>query len=309
MWEIRVKNPDRVDRLLRSSNISGFEWVSRQAWEAWFSEGTIRVNGRPVQKGALLKEGDLIEIPERELGLLPAETPAKCVYANRAYGIFLKDPGVATAPLLPWVRDSLANQIACYLEANGPISAAEFAALAELPLLEGGLVQRLDTDTSGLVCAAFTSQQKSLFRKVFSAHELEKSYLAIVRGDASTLEGTHELFFAAPKGGKTRVVSYGDDAAELTIHVRESTQAASLIEVTTTRGIRHIVRAGLAHLGHPLLGDKEYGDGEGAPYHQLHAFRLRLLSQDFEFPDGLEVDPPESFQNTWLTAKGKGYTR
>src|SRR5690606_12987851 len=99
----------------RSSKIRGFEWVSRQAWEAWFEEGGIRVNGRPVQKGAVLEESDLIEIPERDLGLLPAEAPAPCVFANSQFGIFLKDPGVPTTPLFPWMKEALANRIAAYL--------------------------------------------------------------------------------------------------------------------------------------------------------------------------------------------------
>jgi 23S rRNA pseudouridine1911/1915/1917 synthase len=308
MWEIRVEKTDRLDRLLRSIRHTGAEWLSRQAWEQLLADGFIQVDGRIQTKGGanVMAGAELrVRFPGPELGLLVASEPARLVWQSPEadWGIFFKNPGLATYPLMPWERDSFANQVAAYVTKNGPISLPAFVALADPPRLEGGLLQRLDRDTSGLVSVAFTSSAKASFRKQFTEGQIEKSYLAIVRGDASSITGSHELFLHAPKGGKTLVSQKSGEPVAFRVRTMLANERASLVEFSTNRGIRHIVRASMAALGYALVGDSTYGDGVDAEFHQLHAHRLRSLNGDAAFPSGLEALPPQSFLDS-LTRLG-----
>jgi 23S rRNA pseudouridine1911/1915/1917 synthase len=163
------------------------------------------------------------------------------------------------------------------------------------------MLQRLDRDTSGLVTAAFTAERKAVFRKLFSGSGVEKTYLALVTNGAPSLAGEHHLWLEAEGGAKVRAHRASPkgkaEEAVLNVELCKSSGEGALVRVTTAQGGRHVVRAGLAALGAPLFGDALYGGEAGAPRHQLHALRLRLVSpQAFPlFPEAVETPPPASF--------------
>ena len=69
------------------------------------------------------------------------------------------------------------------------------------------------------------------------------------------------------------------------------------MKVRTSQGERHVVRASLAALGCPLVGDSTYGGSALAPFHQLHASNLKLLEPEAfpDFPQNLNDNPPQTF--------------
>jgi 23S rRNA-/tRNA-specific pseudouridylate synthase len=272
MWEFRAQKTDRLDRILREQNSS--PWMSRQAWEKAFAEGRVRVNGKLAKKpGEQVGEASQITVDLPELGL-KAERPApRLVWESpdASLAVFYKEAGIPTHPLFPWETGTLANRIQAFAEDKGRL----FAELAAAPSLEGGLLQRLDRDTSGLVTTAFTAEAKALYRKVFSG-EVNKGYWAIVSG---SVEGKHEVYFpqsSAPKVLARVAGKEGDTKVEFRIRSLASTAGHSLVEVHTSQGLRHVVRAGLGILGAPLVGDELYGGSGEMPFHQLHARSLQI---------------------------------
>jgi 23S rRNA pseudouridine1911/1915/1917 synthase len=290
--EFRAEETERLDRLLRSQRLS--PWLSRQAWEKALEDGRVRLNGRLARRGGeVVSAGTLIQVDFPALGLLPDQEPAVLCWADPKLriAVFEKPPGIASYPLFPWERGTLANRIARFVEEQSWMSAEEFVLLGQPPVLEGGLLQRLDKDTSGLVTAAFSREAKASFRKVFSG-QVRKGYLAIV-GGGEPPKGEVRLYFSPAGAAKMRALSQpkeGAEEARLELRLLSSKDTFSLVEVFTSQGLRHVVRAGLAALGHPLVGDVLYGGSSAVSFHQLHAHFLQI-------PELTEISsrPPQSF--------------
>lgn len=279
--------------------------MSRAAWEALIEGAQVRVNGRVLRKpGGAVEAGASVQVAgAAEWGLLPAAKAAELLWldARGHLGLFRKECGVDSVALLPWDHSAFANQVARFLEDQGRLSHGDFARLAEPPHLEGGLLQRLDRDTSGILCVAFDSATKALFRGLFSHGAIEKTYRAIVVGELARIEGTHRLCYRLGAGAK--VEAFASQArpnleeAAISVRICKSSGKAAEVEVLTSQGLRHVVRAGLAALGAPLVGDSLYGGSDRAPFHQLHASRLVLRKPELfpGFPSGIEAPPPQSF--------------
>lgn len=159
-------------------------------------------------------------------------------------------------------------------------------------LRESGLVQRLDQLTSGCVIAGRSEAAVARLRDALRrpAGGIGKTYLAMVEGDASP--GSFELYFHS-RYRRSRKISVADsggegERGECRWRVRKRFPDGALLEVDLLGpGRRHQIRAGLAHLGHPLLGDELYGGPPWDGRFGLHAWRVVIDGQT------VEADAPE----------------
>ncbi len=164
---------------------------------------------------------------------------------------------------------------------------AQFPELA--PLRESGLVQRLDYLTSGCVIAGRSDEAVARLRSAIRRPSggIGKTYLAMVEGDASP--GSFELFFHS-RYRRSRKISVSDSGADAERgqcrwRVRTRFPHHTLLEVDLIGpGRRHQIRAGLSHLGHPLLGDELYGGPPWDGRFGLHAWRVVIDSEPAEAP-------------------------
>lgn len=160
------------------------------------------------------------------------------------------------------------------------------------------LVHRIDAGTSGVVIAAKTKPAMTFLSTEFSERRVKKTYLALVSGDVPDADaGACD----APllKTGRRVVVSepeQGGDTALTHWQILARHSKYAMIQVRPHTGRMHQIRAHLAHLGCPILGDTIYGTGaDSAQRLMLHAASLEITLPSQE-KRALEAPVPEAFE-------------
>jgi len=131
-----------------------------------------------------------------------------------------------------------------------------------------GLVHRLDRPVAGVVLFAKTSKAAGRLSKQIRERTVRKVYQAVVRGVPSKNEGRLEHFLAS--GPANRVLVHGHQVhesklARLSYRVLEGRAHCALLEIELETGRKHQIRAQLAAIGHPIVGDRKYGDDQAPP--------------------------------------------
>ena len=263
---------ERVDRLLAAS-IAG---VSRRRIQQLLAERLVRIDGRTARKGDLVRGERVVEVEllaPLTVALVAETDPAVPVLAEDPSFVALDKPaGRPSHALRSTDRDTIAN----FLAARFPECVA-----AGGSSLEAGLVHRLDTATSGVILAARSKQDWHALRRQFREGTIEKRYLAVVSG-AITRPGEICRPIAPHPRSRRKVLVLGDgerSSGAKTALTRYRPLAAgrevTLLEVEIPTGRMHQIRAHLAAIGHPVVGDVIYGAGEiPEGRHLLHAARL-----------------------------------
>jgi 23S rRNA pseudouridine1911/1915/1917 synthase len=255
--------------------------LSRGSARRLLARGAVRIGGRPVaqgDKGVALGAGERVEVSAAALANaerieLDPEAPLRVLAHGPGWLVADKPAGVAVHPLAAGERGTLLGAVA----ARHP----EIQGIGEGGL-RSGVVHRLDVDTSGALLLATSEAQWRRLRAAFREHRVDKTYRAIALGSV-TADGEIELplVVARHRPAFVREASPDErgDARRTATHWRvlERLRGATLLEVGTATGFLHQVRATLAHLGHPLAGDRTYardGDATSAARHMLHAAAL-----------------------------------
>ncbi|MDI9349168.1 MAG: RluA family pseudouridine synthase [Candidatus Symbiobacter sp.] len=125
-----------------------------------------------------------------------------------------------------------------------------------------GIVHRLDKDTSGLLVAAKNDQAFAHLQRQFSAHTIERRYLALVWGLVTPKQGTisHSIGRSQINRQKMAVVTHGGrHAVTHYTRLQQWGSTVSLLECRLETGRTHQIRVHLSHVGHAVIGDPVYG--------------------------------------------------
>lgn len=203
--------------------------------------------------------------------------------------------------------DSANDRIIAYLLESGQITPEE------LRTFHPSICNRLDRNTSGLLIAGKTMRGLQQTAEDLKSRSVKKYYRALVHGRVTKPRRLNGYLKKDQRTNRVKVISEKPDTGRDTNPVKMTYQPieteyrpieyygnATLLEVHLITGRSHQIRAHLASVGHPILGDAKYGDRElnralfratGIRGQLLHACRM-------EFPDGrvIEAAEPETFR-------------
>lgn len=185
------------------------------------------------------------------------------------------------------------------------------------------LINRLDRETSGVTLLAKDSQSARQLRALFERRQVRKEYLAIVHGRVRQEHGSIDAALGKDEHSRVAIKDCvrNDGAPAQTEYWAERRLDGpfTLLRVVPHTGRKHQIRIHLAHIGHPIVGDKLYGGDEDLylalvenrltdeqrkrlvlPYHALHARTLEFRWQGKDVKFDAE---PEAWFKTFLDAK------
>jgi len=169
-----------------------------------------------------------------------------------------------------------------------------------------GIVHRLDKDTSGLMVVAKTELAHQKLSSAFARHDIDRAYLALVRGVPSPRQGTIATRIGRSRANRKKmavVATGGKEAITRYRVLRSFGEKAALVECRLATGRTHQIRVHLAAKHHPLIGDQVYGRAAGTalplaarafPRQALHAqiigFRHPADGRQLRFSSELPSD-------------------
>lgn len=249
----------------------------------------IRLNGKRTEPSAILKEGDTVNAfihynflgyPDLDFTSVPAEITV--VYEDENILIADKPQGLLMHAGAEDVSDNLADRLLHYLYKKGEYSPENEQSFTP------AFCNRIDRNTRGIVIAAKNFYSLQLINEKIRNQEITKKYICLVKGTlkekSATLTGYH-----TKDGEKNMVKIHPNPVAngklvETRYTVLKEYDNISLLEVELITGKSHQIREHLSGIGHPLVGDRKYGDLSGkASYQQLISY---YLSFDFTSDSG-----------------------
>ena len=248
-----------------------FPQYSRNRLQAWLKSGHIKVDGRLLAPNHAVSGGEQVALqPPRVADARAPQAqrmPLKVVFEDADIIVIDKPAGLVVHPGAGQPDRTLLNA----LLAHAP-------ALAAVP--RGGIVHRLDKDTSGLLVVAKTVSAQAELVKQLADRSMRRVYLAVVQGDPPA-SGMIDAPVGRDVRARTRMaVTHRGKEARTAYRVRERYGRAALVECRLETGRTHQIRVHFQHLRHPLIGDETYRRGTrhgiAFPRQALHAAELSL---------------------------------
>ena len=177
-----------------------------------------------------------------------------------------------------------------------------------------GIVHRLDKDTSGVIVVAKNDKAHINLSEQIKNHEVEKTYIALVRGIVKENEATIDMPIGRSKTDRKKMTVREDGKNAITnfkVLERFYEDNCTLLEVKIETGRTHQIRVHLSHIGYPIIGDYVYSNGKnkwGIKGQCLHAKSLKFRHPVTGKNMKIEAELPEYFkrilEEEW---KKKGY--
>jgi 23S rRNA pseudouridine955/2504/2580 synthase len=295
----------RVDRFLEAR----FPGLSFSHIQRIIRKGELRVNGKRVQPKDRLQSGQAVRIPP--LRLEPTEPRGAATEADAKARAFL-----AAITL---------HEDADVLVFNKPMGLAVQGGSGTTRHLDGmlevlrdaqgqrpRLVHRLDKDTSGCLLVAKTRFAAAALAKTFRSRSARKIYWALVAGVPKPRQGRISTYLAKEEREDEsimRIARHGQEGAShaVTYYAIVETSARTLawLSLKPVTGRTHQLRAHMAHIGHPIVGDPKYFTREnwelpGGMQNRLHLMARRIV---VPHPRGGVIDVtaplPPHMQQSW----------
>jgi 23S rRNA pseudouridine955/2504/2580 synthase len=294
----------RVDRFLEAR----FPGLSFSHIQRVIRKGEVRVDGRRTQPKNRLETGQTVRIPPLRL-----EPPKP------------RDDAPATQKDRAFLKSITLHEDADVLVLNKPMGLAVQGGSGTVRHIDGmldvlrdahgqrpRLVHRLDKDTAGCLLVAKTRFAAAALAKTFRSRSARKIYWALVAGVPKPRQGRISTYLAKEEREEDsfmRIAEHGDEGASHAVTyyavVETAGPALGWVSLKPVTGRTHQLRAHMAHIGHPIVGDAKYFTREnwelpGGMQNRLHLLARRIVAPH---PRGGVIDVtaplPPHMQQSW----------
>jgi len=240
----------RLDTFLREK-LHGF---SRTHIQKIIKSSEVTVNGEQAKASRGLREGDTVVVvvpPPEPSDILPEDIPLDILYEDDSIIVVNKQKDLTVHPTPNRTAGTLVNALMKHcgdsLSGIGGV-------------MRPGIVHRLDRETSGVMVAAKNDAAHHSLSDQMKNRTVGKYYAAIVQGEIELLEGEIDLPIGRnPSNRKKMAVVEKGKSALTEYHVAERFEHFTLLDVRLHTGRTHQIRVHMAHIGHPVAGDRVYG--------------------------------------------------
>lgn len=268
----------RLDKFLQKT----FPSLPSSAMYKYIRKKRIKINHKRAEISTRLQEGDKVElyIGDDFLTQTPKDTSYQTLQYNLSIAyedehiLMIEKPfGLVVHEDANEQTHTLINYIKAYLYQKREYRPEEEHSFTP------ALCNRIDRNTGGLVIAAKTAEGLRVMNQKIKDKEIEKKYLCILQGIPQKKEGTL-IGYLTKDCDKNKVTvqsepSEGAKKAVTKYQILEEKENCSLAEITLITGRTHQIRAHMASIGHPLLGDVKYGGKRMQDaYQALYSYRL-----------------------------------
>jgi 23S rRNA pseudouridine1911/1915/1917 synthase len=280
-FQFNIEQPDAGQRL-DEFFAARFGSLSRMRIANLIEAGACLVNGAVGRAGYRILTGDSVEVSFDDgapTAMSPEPIPLEVIHEDEYVIVVVKPAGMLVHPTMSVKTGTLANALAYHLNKSrieeGRWRVEDLALgssesfdprssiLNPQHIIRPGMVHRLDRATSGLIVIARSPRALTVLSRHFRKRLVEKSYLALVRGNVEEEAGS----ISAPIGRdadqrpRWRVMESGK-SAETRFKVLERMGRVTLLELEPVTGRTNQLRIHCAHIGHPIIGDEMHGNCE-----------------------------------------------
>jgi 23S rRNA pseudouridine1911/1915/1917 synthase len=264
--------------------------LSRSYVASAIKAGGVNVNGNAAKPSRILGEGDVLSFaidPPPVYDVRPQALPLDIVYEDETLIVVNKPAGMVSHPAHGSPDGTLVNALL-----------AHTGALPGEPI-RGGLVHRLDRDTSGLLLAAKTEAALATLGRAMQKRYIVREYRGLVEGVPRDAEGSIRGALGRDARNRMRYAIRSDGKPSVTHYaVREQFANAAELSFRLETGRTHQIRVHMAALGHPLINDPLYGRPDSRlalPGQALHAWKLAFKHPATKEHLTFTVDPPADY--------------
>jgi len=292
---------ERIDAAIAVS----LEEVSRSYVQKLIEMGEVGLNGAVCKaKSRKVADGDIIRLvlPEPEdIVAMPENIQIDVVFEDEEILIINKNRGMVVHPAPGNERGTIVNAVLYHCQGN----------LSSINgVIRPGIVHRLDKDTSGLLMIAKTDQSHRSLSAQLSERKVARIYNALVYNNFTDDEGIIDAPIGRDPKNRLRqaVTEFNSRHAVTHYKVLERFGRFTHIEARLETGRTHQIRVHMAHIKHPLVGDKLYGPKKtvlGEESHVLHAGLLGFAHPKTNKYMEFESELPEYFRRLLSRLKGE----
>lgn len=282
--------------------------LSRTRIQSLVKEGCVTVDAHPPARSNLhIRPGMKVVVtvpPPRDVALLPEAIPLDVLYEDAHIIVVNKPPGLVVHPAPGHASGTLVNALLHHCRDLGGIGGEK----------RPGIVHRLDKDTSGAMVAAKNEVAMAALVDQFKAGTVRKEYLALLRGMPLPTHGTVETLIGRSRTDRKKMSAQPSRGRASVTHYRvtEVLGDACVVRLRIETGRTHQIRVHMAHLGHPVLGDRQYGARRAprlpslvaVPRQMLHAETLALTHPHTREPVAFSAPVPADMQRVMQGLRG-----